>query len=105
MAAHNFRACAARFWLDADLETALRLCAVVAVADAVHFPRQIEGTTQKLAEKQVAVADAVVLNKRDAVELAQYAAVKAEVMKLNAAARVLPTVRVELQTLTISNSI
>lgn len=94
---------AAQFWLDAELETALRLDAVVAVVDAVHFPRQIEGTTRKLAEKQVAVADALILNKRDAVEPEQYSAVKAEVMKLNATARVLPATKCDVDLRSVLN--
>lgn len=87
---------AAQFWLDDALESALRLDAVVAVVDAGNFARQLRGEAGRLAEKQVAVADAVVLNKRDRVEAIVFEGVKGEVARRNAAARVLPATRCDV---------
>lgn len=61
---------AASFWVDEELETGLVLDAVVAVADAVNvdaYLRDGDGNTEKarITQKQLAVADMVLLNKVD----------------------------------------
>lgn len=63
---------AASFWVDEELETGLVLDAVVAVADAVNVEAYLhdgEGGSEKarITEKQLAVADLVLLNKVDLV--------------------------------------
>lgn len=64
---------AASFWVDEELETGLVLDAVIAVADAVHveaYLRDENGRSEKarITQKQLAVADLVLLNKVDLVE-------------------------------------
>jgi G3E family GTPase len=61
---------AAAFWVDEQLETMLRLDAVVGVVDAAAVLACLRGpdaSRRRLAEKQVAVADVVLLNKVDLV--------------------------------------
>lgn len=64
---------AASFWVDDELETGLVLDAVVAVADAVNVENYLvdgEGRSEKarITQKQLAVADLVLLNKVDLVD-------------------------------------
>lgn len=64
---------AASFWVDDELETGLVLDAVVAVADAVNVKNYLadgEGRSEKarITQKQLAVADLVLLNKVDLVD-------------------------------------
>lgn len=56
---------AEQFWLDAELESPLRLDGIVAVVDAVHFWRHSRDLE---ACRQVGCADAVLVNKLDALE-------------------------------------
>lgn len=63
---------AASFWVDDELETGLRLDAVVAIADAVNVEGYLsdeggEGEKATITRKQLVVADLVVLNKMDLV--------------------------------------
>jgi len=53
------------FWLDAELESPLRLDGIVTVVDAINLPRQL-GELE--ACRQIGCADAILLNKVDAVE-------------------------------------
>lgn len=64
---------AASFWVDEELETGLVLDAVVTVADAVNveaYLRDGEGSSEKarITQKQLAVADLILLNKVDLVK-------------------------------------
>lgn len=71
---------AASLWVDEQLETSLRLDAVVAVADAALLPTYLSeqpqalpgnesaGNKAALARKQIAVADVVLFNKCDIVD-------------------------------------
>lgn len=58
---------AAAFWVDEELESQLRLDGVVAVVDAANVEAYFADVTGKnaLAEKQIAVADVILLNKTD----------------------------------------
>lgn len=59
---------AAAFWVDAALETMLYLDAIIAVVDASAITHTLASSSdgrRALAEKQVAVADVVLLNKVD----------------------------------------
>lgn len=58
---------AAAFWVDAELETMLRLDAIVTVVDASRVAAALAAPDGRrpLAEKQIAVADVVLLNKVD----------------------------------------
>lgn len=62
---------AASFWVDEQLETQLRLDAVVTIVDAFNIlsylttAQKAAATKSRLAEKQVAVADVVIVNKTD----------------------------------------
>lgn len=63
---------AASFWVDDELETGLRLDAVIAIADAVNVEAYLkdgEGQSEKamITRKQLVVADLVILNKMDLV--------------------------------------
>lgn len=64
---------AASFWVDDELETGLVLDAVVAVADAVNVANYLadgDGLSEKarITQKQLAVADLVLLNKVDLID-------------------------------------
>ena len=81
---------AATFWVDDALESPLRLDGIVAVADAQHLHRQLH--TLECC-RQVASADAVLLNKTDAADAAQLAAARAHLRHLNALAPIHETAR------------
>lgn len=89
---------AAAFWVDAALETHLYLDAIIAVVDASSIARTLASAADNrraLAEKQIAVADAVLLNKTDlAASAGTLAAARASVRGLAASdVRVLECVR------------
>ena len=59
---------AEQFWLDAELESPLKLDGIVAVVDAVHFWRHARDLETC---RQVACADVILINKVDALEQQQ----------------------------------
>jgi G3E family GTPase len=63
------------FWLDQELESPLRLDGIVCVVDAINLPRQLR---ELEACRQIGCADAIILNKMDAVEEAARAAAEAD---------------------------
>ena len=63
------------FWLDQELESPLRLDGIVCVVDAINLPRQL---CELEACRQIGCADAIILNKMDAVEEAARAAAEAD---------------------------
>jgi G3E family GTPase len=74
---------AAALWVDAALDTALRLDAILTVVDAYNLPVYLSAADKSaLAEKQIALADAVLVNKMDLVLPAARAAVRAQVAAL-----------------------
>lgn len=73
---------AASFWVDEELEMKLRLDAIVAVVDAPLLPSylsNVDAGKAGLAEKQIAVADVILLNKVDIADSSALANTRAAV--------------------------
>lgn len=76
---------AASFWVDEELEMMLRLDAIVSVVDAALLTGYIDGDDvgkTRLAEKQIAVADVVLLNKIDVTDEKTLAQARSSVRSL-----------------------
>ena len=69
------------FYTDMKLDLTFRLDAVLTVVDLKHVTGQIARSPE--AEKQIAIADKLIFNKRDLVEDAQFAEAVAAVERLN----------------------
>ncbi len=82
------------FLADADLKDQLVLDAVVTVVDAGHFDLHTGG--QQEAEKQVAFADVILLNKCDLLEPQALASLEARLKSINAVAAVHRTRQAEV---------
>jgi len=88
---------ATAFWQDEALESAMQLDGIVAVADCKHLAAQLgrmraDGGVNE-AQRQLAHADVVLLNKTDLVDEAGVAAASRLVASVNATCRVVETVR------------
>lgn len=79
------------FFADDDIRNRARLDAVVTVVDAVHILSQL--TSSKEAVEQIAFADAILLNKSDAVNAAQLEAAEAAIRSINKSAKLVRTSR------------
>ena len=69
------------FYTDMKLDLTFRLDAVLTVVDLKHVRGQLARSPE--AEKQIAIADKLIFNKRDLVDDAQFAAAVAAVERLN----------------------
>lgn len=78
-------------WLDDALESSLRMDGIVTVVDCARALRLFE--EEPVAERQVAVADRILVNKVDLQSESEVAAVEARLRQLNPAAPVVRTTR------------
>lgn len=69
------------FYTDMSLSLTYRLDAIVTMVDAKHVALQVEGSPE--AQRQLAMADKIVFNKRDLVSDDEYERARAVVNKLN----------------------
>ncbi|KAJ2828138.1 COBW domain-containing protein 1 [Coemansia erecta] len=87
---------AAMLWSNEELGSDIRLDGIVTMVDAKNVMRQLgeqaaAGETMNEAQKQLAFADRVIVNKTDLVSDAQLAEIDAVVAEINGAARVVRT--------------
>jgi G3E family GTPase len=82
------------FFVDADVEEAARLDAVVTVADAKWLSQRLKDAPE--AKNQVAFADVILLNKTDLVNLQELREVKARIRAINPYAKLHETVRCDV---------
>ncbi|KAJ2775499.1 COBW domain-containing protein 1 [Coemansia nantahalensis] len=83
---------ASMLWANEELNSRIRLDGIVAVVDARNLPRQLAerpppGETINEAQKQIAFADRIIVNKTDLVDARQLADVEAAIGAANGAAR------------------
>jgi G3E family GTPase len=87
------------FWLDEELESRLRLDAIVTIADMKHLeralddPNKADGQFCNEAELQIAYADCVLLNKADLVTAEDVARITGRVRAINGRAPLRTTTR------------
>jgi G3E family GTPase len=74
------------FFTDDEMRAAFRLDGIVTVVDAKHIWQHIDDTEE--AQKQVAFADVIILNKTDLVPPAELDKLEARIRQMNAAARI-----------------
>lgn len=74
------------FFTDDEMRAAFRLDGIVTVVDAKHIWQHIDDTEE--AQKQVAFADVLILNKTDLVPPAELDKLEARIRQMNAAARI-----------------
>ncbi|KAJ2617200.1 COBW domain-containing protein 1 [Coemansia sp. RSA 1365] len=84
---------AAMLWSNEELGSSIRLDGIVAMVDAKNIERQltekpVEGETMNEAQKQVAFADRVIVNKTDLVDDERILEIEAMVAEINGAAQV-----------------
>ncbi|KAJ2780721.1 COBW domain-containing protein 1 [Coemansia javaensis] len=84
---------AAMLWANEELNSDIRLDGIVTMVDAKNLHRQLgesppAGETMNEAQKQLAFADRIIINKTDLVDARQLAAVEAAVAEANGAAGV-----------------
>ncbi|PIA13750.1 cobW-domain-containing protein, partial [Coemansia reversa NRRL 1564] len=84
---------AAMLWSNEELGSSIRLDGIVAMVDAKNIRRQltekpVEGETMNEAQKQVAFADRVIVNKTDLVDDERILEIEAMVAEINGAAQV-----------------
>ena len=82
------------FFVDADVQAAARLDAVVTVADAKWLAARLKDAPE--AKNQIAFADVIVLNKIDLVTPAELAEVEARIRGINPYARLHKTTRCQV---------
>lgn len=81
------------FFFDEEIAARTRLDAIVTVVDAAHVEARLADSAE--AQNQVAFADVIVLNKLDAVSVADADRIEARLRSLNGAARVVRTHRAD----------
>ncbi|KAJ2793850.1 COBW domain-containing protein 1 [Coemansia guatemalensis] len=84
---------AAMLWSNEELGSSIRLDGIVAMVDAKNIGRQlaekaIDGETMNEAQKQVAFADRVIVNKIDLVDEQRVLEIEAMIVEINGAAQV-----------------
>jgi len=82
------------FYTDMQLNLSYRLDAIVTMVDLKHVVQQLQASDE--ARKQIAMADKIILNKRDQVDEATYEAALAAVRRLNPGCPVETTTYAEL---------
>ncbi len=82
------------FFVDADVEGAARLDAVVTVADAKWLVERLKDAPE--AKNQIAFADVILLNKTDLVSPAELAEVEARIRAINPYAKLHKTVKCDV---------
>jgi len=82
------------FYTDMQLNLSYRLDAIVTMVDLKHVVQQLQASDE--ARKQIAMADKIILNKRDLVDEATYEAALAAVRRLNPGCPVETTTYAEL---------
>ena len=84
------------FFVDEEMQTKLKLDAIVTLVDAKHVWEHID--TQNEVKEQIAFADVILLNKTDLVSLSEVGSLEGRVRRMNAAARIHRTenARIEL---------
>lgn len=92
---------AAALWTDAELESSLCLDAIVTVVDAVHIGKHINNLNEELgeaneAQRQIAFADVILLNKLDLVDEAASGSVRREIRRINTDAKIVGCVRCDI---------
>ena len=75
------------FFTDDEMKAAFRLDGIVTVVDAKHIWQHIDDTDE--AQKQIAFADVLILNKSDLVPPAELDQLEARISRMNSAARIL----------------
>ena len=75
------------FFTDDEMKAAFRLDGIVTVVDAKHIWQHIDDTDE--AQKQIAFADVLILNKSDLVPPAKLDQLEARIRRMNSAARIL----------------
>ncbi|MEN9840924.1 MAG: hypothetical protein RL376_724 [Verrucomicrobiota bacterium] len=75
------------FFTDDEMKAAFRLDGIVTVVDAKHIWQHIDDTDE--AQKQIAFADVLILNKSDLVPPADLDKLEARIRRMNSAARIL----------------
>ncbi|KAJ2079767.1 COBW domain-containing protein 1 [Coemansia sp. RSA 988] len=84
---------AAMLWSNEELGSSIRLDGIVAMVDAKNIGRQltekaVDGETMNEAQKQVAFADRVIVNKTDLVDEQRILEIEAMIVEINGAAQV-----------------
>jgi G3E family GTPase len=82
------------FYMDQDLQSKLRLDGVVTVVDARHIGQHLDSSSE--AARQIAFADALLLNKCDLVESSQLDSLQHRLSKMNGQAKIHRTTRAEI---------
>ncbi|KAJ2703942.1 COBW domain-containing protein 1 [Coemansia spiralis] len=84
---------ASMLWSNEELNSSIRLDGIVTMVDAKNLERQLAeqppvGETMNEAQKQIAFADRIIVNKADLVDACQLASVEAAIAAINSAARI-----------------
>eukprot|EP01024_Parvocaulis_polyphysoides_P067588 TRINITY_DN8097_c1_g1_i2.p1 TRINITY_DN8097_c1_g1~~TRINITY_DN8097_c1_g1_i2.p1 ORF type:complete len:337 (+),score=46.89 TRINITY_DN8097_c1_g1_i2:95-1012(+) len=79
---------AASLWVDDALDSQIHLDAVVTVVDAKLIIKQLQQPQEQQAEKQIAYADVVILNKTDLVKVSDIAMIEAVIRKINSTIKI-----------------
>jgi len=74
------------FFVDDQMQEALRLDGIVTLVDARHVIEQLDHSEET--SQQIAFADVILINKVDLVEPAQLEAIEAKIKRMNAAAKI-----------------
>ncbi len=82
------------FFTDDEMRTAFRLDAIVTVVDSKHILQHLDSEDE--AQKQVAFADVILLNKTDLVMPAELDALEARLRRINAAAKIHRTLNCDI---------
>lgn len=89
---------ASALWTDAELESSLCLDAIVTVVDAAHITKHMNTPNEELgeaneAQRQIAFADVILLNKVDLIDDSILGGVKGKIHNINMDAKVIECVR------------
>eukprot|EP01112_Ceratiomyxa_fruticulosa_P013002 TRINITY_DN3633_c0_g1_i1.p1 TRINITY_DN3633_c0_g1~~TRINITY_DN3633_c0_g1_i1.p1 ORF type:complete len:371 (+),score=45.58 TRINITY_DN3633_c0_g1_i1:997-2109(+) len=79
------------FWVDSELGSTIYLDSIITVVDAKHILLHIENEIE--AQRQIAFADVIVLNKMDLITKKDYETVLDSVKSVNSSAIIFPTER------------
>lgn len=98
---------ASTFWLDDELESDLYLDSIITIVDAKHFKQHLEEEKPKgvinEAQRQVAFADRIIVNKIDLVSAEYLQDLEGQILSHNSAATIVRATRAEVDLDSILN--